>query len=86
VTTRSQGAEDVLHTVLGVAEQHGRVISVEEWVLDAGVAGGQRTLEDDDVVGIPHREHGIPAIGLDGSSGVIESSCSRVGALTASTT
>ena len=49
----SQRAQDVLHTVLGVAEEHGGVLAVEQRVGDAGVAGGHGALEDDDVVCLP---------------------------------
>ena len=47
------GVGDRLDAGLGVAEEHLRVVPEEQRVLHAGVAGGHRALEDDDLAGLP---------------------------------
>lgn len=59
----SERLDDVLDAVLGVAEQHLRVLLEEERVLHAGVARGHGALEHDDVAASHTRTTGIPAIG-----------------------
>src|SRR5688500_20249565 len=49
--------QDVLDPFAGVAEEHLAVVPEEQRVLDAGVAGVHRPLEDDDVLGLPDLEH-----------------------------
>src|SRR5690606_1516438 len=52
-----QGLDDTLGYLLGVAEQHHRVVAIEEGVVDAGIAGGERALEEHDGAGPPNFEH-----------------------------
>src|SRR6185312_7223063 len=49
----SEGLDDVLDAVLGIAEEHGAVVAEEQRVLHPGVARGHRALEDDDVLRLP---------------------------------
>jgi hypothetical protein len=42
------GQQNVAH-FLGVAQQHGRVGIVEDWIIDGGVANTQRSFHDDDL-------------------------------------
>src|SRR5512139_2841453 len=65
---RSEGLEDVLDAVLGVAEEHLGVLTEEQRVLHAGVAGGHRAFEDDDVLGLPYPDDRHPG---DGGGGVL---------------
>src|SRR5690349_18134574 len=62
-----EGAEDVFDAGFGVAEEHLGVVAVEQWVLDAGVAGGHGAFEHDDVLGFPNPQDGHPG---DGASRV----------------
>src|SRR4051812_29139798 len=48
-----QRGENVLHPLLGVAEQHGGVLAEEQRVLHARVPGRHRPLEHDDAFGVP---------------------------------
>ena len=57
---RSEGADDVLDAVLGVAEEHLRVLPEEQRVLHARVPGRHRALEDDDLTGLPDPDDGHP--------------------------
>src|SRR5437763_13492933 len=43
--------DDFLAHFFGVAEQHHCVVAVEELVVDAGVAGGHRALDEEDGLG-----------------------------------
>ena len=53
----SQGPNDVLDSILGIAEQHCRVVIEEQRILDTGISRGHRSLEDNDVVGMPHAQY-----------------------------
>src|SRR6185312_3123431 len=42
----SHGLDDVLGHLLGVAEQHHGIVAVEQGIVDAGIARGQRALDE----------------------------------------
>ena len=48
--------DDIFAHLLGVAEQHHRVVAVEQLVVDAGVARGHRALDE---------EHGLGTLDLE---------------------
>src|SRR3954465_12572120 len=53
----SQRLDDALRHLLGVAEQHHRVVTIEQRVVDAGIARGERALDEHHGAGLPHLQH-----------------------------
>ena len=51
---------DLFRHLLGVAEQHHRVVAIEERIVDAGVAARERALVEHDGAGLPHLQHRHP--------------------------
>mmetsp|Transcript_15628 Transcript_15628/g.42330 ORF Transcript_15628/g.42330 Transcript_15628/m.42330 type:complete len:454 (+) Transcript_15628:140-1501(+) len=51
-------AADLVERLLGVAEQHVGVVLEEDGVLGSRVASAHRTLHHDDLIGLPHLQHG----------------------------
>src|SRR3984957_3637351 len=54
----SQGLGDLFGHLLGVAEKHHGVVAVEQRIVDAGIARGERALVEHHGAGLPHLEHG----------------------------
>ena len=52
-----QVLDDLLDHLLGVPEEHHRVVAVEELVVDAGIAGRERTLDEEHRLRLLHIEH-----------------------------
>ena len=49
--------DDLFRHLLGVAEQHHRVVAIEQRVVDAGIARRHAALDEHHGVGLPHFEH-----------------------------
>src|SRR5262249_40575092 len=45
--------DDLLGHFLGIAEQHHGVVTIKQWIVDAGIAGRERTLVEHDGAGLP---------------------------------
>src|SRR5580704_18809919 len=52
-----QRLADLLGHFLGVAQEHHRVIAIEQRVVDAGIARRERTLVEHHGAGLPHMQH-----------------------------
>src|SRR5450830_195451 len=48
---------DALGHFLGVAEQHHGVVAIEQRVVDAGIAGGERALDEHHGARLPHLQY-----------------------------
>ncbi len=53
----SHPLDDLFRHLLGVAEQHHRVVAPEQRVVDAGIARRHAALDEHHRVGLPHFEH-----------------------------
>jgi hypothetical protein len=53
----AQRLDDILGHLLGVAEQHHGVVAVEQGIVDAGIARGQRALDEHHGAGLPDLQH-----------------------------
>src|SRR6266478_6779112 len=76
IATTAQFADDVAYEILGVAEEHQRVVQVIQRVVDAGEAGGHAALDDHDgarfvYVQDGHAEDGAGGVGARGGIGDI---------------
>src|SRR5713101_1891514 len=76
VIAAGEFADDVADEILGVAEEHQRLVEVVQRVVDAGEAGGHAALDDHDGAGFVdvddgHAEDGAARIGARGGIGDI---------------